>query len=240
MAKFSFLFLSILSSIVINAQPPETINDTTWKNMYRATSPKINDLVHTKLDVKFDYDKSYLYGKAWITLHPRFYATDSLMLDAKGMDIKEVALVKGTSKSTLKYSYDGMVLNIALNKLYKAGENYTVYIDYVSKPNELKVKGSAAITDAKGLYFINPKGEDKEKPTQIWTQGETEANSVWFPTIDKPNQKTTEEIYMTVPDKYVSLSNGLLISKKKNADGTRTDYWNMELPHSPYLFFMGV
>ncbi|MBC7416822.1 MAG: M1 family metallopeptidase, partial [Pedobacter sp.] len=116
----------------------------------------------------------------------------------------------------------------------------TVYIDYVSKPDELKVKGSAAITNAKGLYFINPKGEDKDKPTQIWTQGETEANSAWMPTIDKPNQKTTDEIYMTVPAKYVTLSNGLLITQKKNADGTRTDYWKMDLPHAPYLFFMGV
>ena len=83
-------------------------------------------------------------------------------------------------------------------------------------------------------------GKDKDKPTQIWTQGETEANSVWIPTIDKPNQKTTEEIYMTVPSKYVTLSNGLLISQKKNSDGTRTDYWKMDLPHAPYLFFMGV
>ena len=45
---------------------------------------------------------------------------------------------------------------------------------------------------------------------------------------------------MTVPSKYVTLSNGLLISQKKNADGTRTDYWKMDLPHAPYLFFMGV
>ena len=26
----------------------------------------------------------------------------------------------------------------------------------------------------------------------------------------------------------------------KTADGTRTDNWKMDLPHSPYLFFMGV
>ncbi|MEP7238925.1 MAG: M1 family metallopeptidase, partial [Ferruginibacter sp.] len=155
-------------------------------------------------------------------------------------EIKEVSMMKGTAKSKLKYEYDGMELRITLDKTYQGRENYTIYIDYVSKPNEVKVKGSAAINDAKGLYFINPKGEDKDKPTQIWTQGETEANSVWMPTIDKPNQKTTDEIYMTVPAKYVTLSNGLLISKKANADGTRTDYWKMDLPHAPYLFFMGV
>jgi aminopeptidase N len=240
MKRTLFLLALIAGPLFMMAQPGAEPQDTSWKKIYRATSTKINDLVHTKLDVKFDYDKAYLYGKAWITLKPHFYNTDSLMLDAKGMEIKEVAIMKGTAKSKLKYDYDGMELRITLDKVYKAGENYTIYIDYTSKPNELTVKGSAAITDAKGLYFINPKGEEKDKPTQIWTQGETEANSVWMPTIDKPNQKTTEEIYMTVPNKYVTLSNGLLISKKVNADGTRTDYWKMDLPHSPYLFFMGV
>ena len=222
--------------------PPGSLTspDTSWKKIYRASSPRINDLVHTKLDVRFDYDKAWMYGKEWLTLRPHFYATDSLTLDAKGMDIKEIAMMNGSSRSALKYKYDGWQLNIDLGKSYKGGENYTIYIDYVSKPNDVKVKGSAAINDAKGLYFINPKGEDKDKPIQIWTQGETEANSVWMPTIDKPNQKTTEEIYMTVPAKYVTLSNGLMLSQKKNADGTRTDYWKMDLPHAPYLFFMGV
>jgi aminopeptidase N len=115
-----------------------------------------------------------------------------------------------------------------------------VFIDYTAKPNEAKTKGSAAITDAKGLYFINPLGEDKNKPTQIWTQGETEATSVYLPIIDKPNQKTTQEFILTVPAKYVTLSNGKLASQKKNADGTRTDHWKMDLPHAPYLFFIGV
>jgi len=240
MTRFLFVIMVLMSPVIMYAQATQTDKDIDGQDNFRATATKINDLVHTKLDVKFDYDKSYLYGKAWITLHPHFYPTDSLQLDAKGMDIKEVSLMTGKIKSSLKYLYDGMLLNITLNKIYKGGENYTVFIDYVSKPNELKTKGSAAITDAKGLYFINPKGEEKDKPTQIWTQGETESNSAWFPTIDKPNQKTTEEIYMTVPSKYVTLSNGLLISQKKNTDGTRTDYWKMDLPHAPYLFFMGV
>jgi len=215
--------------------------DEAWKNVYRATATKFDDLVDTRLDVKFDYDKSYLNGKAWITLKPHFYPTDSVSLDAKGMDIHKVAIVKGGQMAPLKYEYDGMILRIHLDRTYKYTEKYTIFIEYTSKPNELKVhNGSAAITDAKGLYFINPKGEEKGKPTQIWTQGETEANSVWFPTIDKPNQKTTEEITMTVPAKYVTLSNGRLVSQKVNGDGTRTDQWKMDQPHAPYLFFMGV
>jgi aminopeptidase N len=208
--------------------------------LYRATTTKINDLVHTKLDVRFDYKKRYMYGKEWVTLKPHMYPTDSLRLDAKGMDLKTIAIVKNGKTTPLTFTYDSLTVAIKLDKTYTNAESYTVYIDYTAKPNELKVKGSAAINDAKGLYFVNPDGTEKDKPIQIWTQGETEASSAWFPTIDKPNQKTTEEISMTVPKQYVTLSNGRLALQKINKDGTRTDTWKQELPHSPYLFMMAV
>jgi len=239
MKKTLLVLACLIFTATTFAQPAEQ-KDESWKKIYRGSAPKINDLVHTKLDVKFDYDKSYMYGKEWVTLKPHFYPTDSLTLDAKGMDIHKIAVVKNGNNEPLKYDYDGMILRIHLDKTYKKEEKYTIYLDYTSKPNELKVEGSAAINDAKGLYFINPKGEEKDKPTEIWTQGETESNSAWFPTIDKPDQKTTDEIIMTVPDKYVTLSNGTLVAQKKNMDGTRTDDWKMDLPHSPYLFMMAV
>ncbi|MDB4927339.1 M1 family metallopeptidase [Mucilaginibacter sp.] len=223
----------------VMAQAPKA-EDPLMK-IYRATPSRINDLIHTKLDVRFDYKKRYLYGKEWVTLKPHFYATDTLRLDAKGMDIKNISVVKNGKNIPLKYKYqDSLSLAIQLDKVYHNNENYTIYIDYTSKPNQLHVKGSAAINDAKGLYFINPDGTEKDKPTQIWTQGETESSSCWFPTIDQPQQKTTDEIVMTVPAKYVTLSNGRLASQKVNGDGTRTDTWKMELPHSPYLFMMAV
>lgn len=236
--KAAFIGLAILSGFSsANAQQETSpkVNPT-----YRATATKYTDLVHTKLDVKFDYAKRYLYGKAWLTLKPHFYSTDTLVLDAKGFDLKSIAMVGTKSNTPLKFTYDQEKIHIQLNKKYVKDEKYTIYIDYVSKPNELKASGSAAITDEKGLYFINPDGTDKEKPIQIWTQGEAESSSAWFPTIDKPNQKTTSELSMTVLSKYVTLSNGKLVSQKVNANGTRTDTWKMDLPHSPYLFMMAV
>ncbi|MCU0389174.1 MAG: M1 family metallopeptidase [Chitinophagaceae bacterium] len=212
-----------------------------WKKIYRATPEKTMNMVHTRLDVRFDYTQSRMSGKAWLTITPHFYATDSAILDAKGMLIHEVSLISGKEKKPLAFNYkDSMVLRIKLDRVYRQGEKPVIYIDYTARPNELKVKGSAAIQDAKGLYFINPQGKDSTKPIQIWTQGETEATSVWCPTVDRPNQKTTQEISMTVPDKYVTLSNGLLTKQVKNNDGTRTDTWKMDLPHAPYLMFMGV
>jgi aminopeptidase N len=230
----------LLLAVVAQAQAP-TPPAAPAPGPYRASATKINDLVHTKLAVRFDYAKRYLYGQEWVTLKPHAYATDSLRLDAQGMDIKTVALMNGTSQQPLKYDYsDQENLRINLGKLFKPGEQYVVYIEYTAKPDELKTKGSAAITDAKGLYFINPDSTVKGKPVQIWTQGESQSSSAWFPTIDRPNQKTTEEIAMTVPAKYVTLSNGKLVSQTPAGPGLRTDTWKMDDPHAPYLFMMAV
>lgn len=226
-----------MPTLVVSPAPSHSLRN------YRAAATKYNDLVNTRLDIRFDFNKSYLYGKEWVTLKPHFYPTDSLTLDAKGMSIHEVDLFSGNKKIPLKYRYDGLKLHIHLNKIYNSQQEYTLYIAYTSMPNEYAHKypgGSAAITDNKGLYFINPHHSNPYIPTEVWTQGETEHNSVWFPTIDKPNQKTMEEISMTVPDSMTTLSNGMLISRRKNKDGTRTDTWKMTHPNSPYLFMMAA
>ena len=230
----------LLCTFTCFSQKQDSVKTEAWQKIYRSSATKINDLVNTKLDVSFDFSKSWMYGKAWITLHPHFYASDSLNLDAKGMAINEVSIIKAGKHIPLKYSYDNQNLRVILDKSYKGGENYSVFIDYIAKPDEVIQKGGVTISNNKGLFFINPLGKDKKKPTQIWTQGETETNSGWFPTIDSPNQKTTDEISMTVPDNYQTLSNGVLVSQKKHSDGTRTDTWKMTLPHAPYLMMLAV
>jgi aminopeptidase N len=243
MKKIILLAITVLAGINSATAQVGASKDTSWKKVYRASPTIENDLIHTKLECRFDYDKSWMYGKVWITAKPHFYDTDKITLDALGMTLNKVAIANGTALKTLndnQYDYNGSALVITLPKKYTRNEKFTIYVDYIAKPDELSVQGSAAISDAKGLYFINPKGEIPGKPIQIWTQGETQATSAWCPTIDRSNQKTTQEIYMTVPAKYVTLSNGIMKSSKKNTDGTRTDYWQMDLPHAPYLFFMGV
>jgi len=235
-AILSIALLGILFSTNVAAQTETSGRE----KVYRATHTKVTELKHTKLKVNFDYQKEQMNGEEWLTASPYFYASNTLTLDAKGMLIHEVALESNGKKSPLKYDYKDDVLTITLDKTYQKNQDYTVYIKYTSRPNEVKQEGSAAINDAKGLYFINAQGKDPDMPTQIWTQGETESSSAWFPTIDKPNQKTTQEIYMTVPDKYVTLSNGILKDSQKESNGLRTDHWVMDKRHSTYLFFMGV
>ena len=113
-----FIFSIFHCSLIIFASAQ--VVEPSSPKAYRAAEKKINDLVHTKLEARFDYSKSYLYGKVWLTLKPHFYPTDSLLLDAKGMDIKQIAIVKAGKNIPLKFAYNGMEANIDLDKTYKA------------------------------------------------------------------------------------------------------------------------
>ncbi len=230
------------------------------KALYQASNTLINDLVHTKLEVSFDWANRYVNGKATIKLKPHFYPTKMCYLNARGMDIKSVKLselafayetktVKGKKEefaiektipvnSTFIYENDS--IKITLGREFTANEAYILEIEYTAKPDELEQGGSNAISGDKGLYFINPDNKNQHKMQQIWTQGETQSSSAWFPTIDSPNQKTTQEVYITVMEKFATLSNGVLVESKNNGNGTKTDYWKMDLPHAPYLFMMGI
>ena len=206
--------------------------------LYNPSYTRINDLLHTKLELSFDWPKEAVKGTAHLRFRPFFYPTNTLELDAKGFDIHAIRM-KNRAKS-LEYEYDGEKLVIQLDKMYTAMDEYELRIEYTAFPARLPVGGSRAITSDQGLFFINPRGEDPNKPQQIWTQGETEYNSRWFPTIDKPNERCSQEIYLTVQDRFKTLSNGLLVSSVSNGKGMRTDYWKMDQPHAPYLFMLAI
>ena len=77
----------------INLDTVETTAETPEPQQYQSSATRISDILHTKLDVSFDWKKQYMYGKATITVKPYFYATSTLTLDARGMEIKEISLV---------------------------------------------------------------------------------------------------------------------------------------------------
>ncbi|MES2726862.1 MAG: M1 family aminopeptidase [Bacteroidota bacterium] len=228
-----------------NSQPSllaKQINIVAFKSPaeYQASRTKSIDLLHTSLKIRFNYEKQHAYGQINLLCKPYFYATNTAVFDAKGLELHRVAVIKNKDTVNVKYTYDSLQLHITLDKTYTNSETFQVFIDYTAKPNEIKAEGSAAIRDAKGLYFINPLKADVNKPRQIWTQGETESNSCWMPTIDAPNEKHTQELWITAQANEVTLSNGKLISVTQNTDGTHTDYWKQTLPHAPYLTMMAI
>lgn len=236
----AFFLLSCSTPKLVNLDPVTVTENMPGSTVYRGSYTRKTDLINTRLDLSFDWDSAYVHGKATIQAKPYFYATDQLLLNANGFRIKNVSLVNNYDKKPLHYRYDGKILAITLDKVYNNDQSYTVFIDYVAMPNKLKIGEDISSSGDRGMYFINLDGKDKDKPKQIWTQGETECNSNWFPTINDTQEKMTQELNITVPNEFVSLSNGTLEFSSMNGDGTRTDSWRQEQPHSTYLTMLAV
>lgn len=225
---------------MVSLDPVTVSENKPGATIYRGSYTRKTDLINTRLDLSFDWDSAYVHGKATIQAKPYFYATDQLLLNANGFRINNVSLVNSYDKKPLLYTYDGKILSITLDKVYNNDQNYTIFIDYVAMPNKLKIGEDISSSGDRGMYFINLDGKEKNKPKQIWTQGETECNSNWFPTINDTQEKMTQELNITVPNDFVSLSNGTLEFSTLNGDGTRTDSWRQEQVHSTYLTMLAV
>lgn len=197
----------------------------------KGSDTKKFELIHTELKLTPIWSNETLKGEAKLTLKPYFYDQNSVVLNAKSFDIKAIKVNNIISE----YIYDNFELRINFSKYYTRKDTINISIEYIAKPNTIKTQGSDAISNDKGLYFINSNNQLKDYPRQLWTQGETQANSGWFPTIDTPNQKHKQDIYLTVEPALVTLSNGLLVNSKANTDGSRTDHWKLDKPHSVYL-----
>ncbi|WP_083758861.1 M1 family aminopeptidase [Candidatus Amoebophilus asiaticus] len=225
---------SIAGAVNLNAKPGSQQTSIT----YQPAATKLHDLIHTKLEIKFDWEKQQLHGTATIQVKPHFYPQSQLVLDARDFIIHSVIIVDNEEKKGCLYSYDNQQLTISLGHLYTRDDSITVEIDYTTQSMQGRPKYHLKPGINQGIYFIDEQGENKA--SQIWTQGEPNTNSYWFPTIDAPNQRCTQEMYITVEDRFKTLSNGVLIYTTLNDDQTRTDYWRMDLPHPPYLFMLAV
>jgi len=218
-----------LAPVVVSAKNSE----------YRAAATRVWDIVNTRVVMRFNWNEKTANGQAWIDIHPYFYASDSLVLDAKSMEIDTVLLEKNNKQVPISYSYSDDELRIYTGKT-ETRDTVQLYIQYKAMPYANKTGGSSAITDDRGLYFINTDHAIKGKPMQIWTQGETESNSHWVPTIDKPNERFTTRIELLAPDSMQTLSNGYWAGSVKEGNHIRRDIWVMDKPIQTYAMMFAI
>lgn len=201
---------------------------------------KLINILHIDLSVSFDWDNHYCLGEEKILFTPYYYKQENISFDAKNIEIEKLILKKtdGTIIDT-KYIIENNVLFISPTQSILQKDTCVLLLTYKAKPDEGELGGSKAISGDKGLYFINTDKKEPFKPTQLWTQGETEANSHWFVTVDKPHEKCTFDLKIKVADTLDVLSNGQLIGTIQ--DGANKIYhWQVQKPMSSYLVMMAI
>lgn len=239
------IFVLVLASCSVNKKPQKRVllsplTISAKQKIFHEHPDKNIDILHTTLRVSFNWDKHECLGEEAIIFTPYSYPIDSFILDAKNFIFNQISLSCNHESVDLRYNYNYQQLVIYPAKRLLASDSCVLQLNYIAQPDKSAASGSAAISDAKGLYFINTDQSEPYKPIQLWTQGETEANSNWFATVDKPFEKMTFEIHITVPDTMTTLCNGLMTNTIQNNDNSRTDIWISDKPMSAYLVMMAI
>ncbi|HEY8503574.1 MAG TPA: M1 family aminopeptidase, partial [Gemmataceae bacterium] len=159
-------------------------------------------------------------------------------LDAVDFEVQSVRLAPasdgneggpGRAFRDVPFRHDGRRLHVTLpGGGWKAGRDGVLAVEYrVRDPKD-------------GLFFFRPTPAEPDLPLTVWSQGEAITNRYWFPCLDHPGEKQTTELVVTVADGFEVLSNGRLVDRRPNGDGTVTFHWKQDKPHVSYLVTLVV
>jgi hypothetical protein len=148
---------------------------------------------------------------------------DWFILDAVAMTIEGVKLADG---SALAFTYDGTLLTINLPRALAKGEAARVAVAYET-------------TAMDALFLTGPDATDPSRMPAGYTFTEPEGSSLWYPCLDRPADKATATIRVSVPKGYNALSNGLPLGSSTIGDTTTFGYL-MEQPIATYLVSLAV
>jgi aminopeptidase N len=175
------------------------------------------DLQHSKIILRFDVDQKKVLGEVIHTLTTLREDTSKIEFDSVGLTIQGVTVNKAPAK--FETTAEKLVVPVPAGKV---GDKFEIDIRYEGKPT-------------KGLYFILPDKDYPKRPTQIWSQGESEDTRYYLPTYDYPNDRLTTETVLTVPASWLTVGNGKLIGVTNAANNMKTWTWRESVPSSTYL-----
>lgn len=232
-------------------RPPDVVSDSLESEVRRARIAYVRperptpdvapdrsvDVLDTKLDVRFDFARRAVLGTAEHRLVPLRDGLTSFYLHAVGMEIEaaEVRGAGGQAAVSASFDYDGERLTFTPSRPLGPGDTLVVRIAYAAFP--MRTEGQSGLSfSGHGLYFIDPDGTDPFRPTQLWTQGQTEDSRRWFPTWDYPNDKMTVELAVTVPDSLRVFANGAHVASEAAGEGLHREVWRLDThPQPAYL-----
>jgi len=182
------------------------------------------DIVHYKADLRFDFEKKDVFGRATLFFRP-LTKTQTFSLDASHLRFEEVGLILENETKPLEFESQGASITITLDRTISPRDTVAVSIGYSARPNA-------------GLYFLKDYGHDGQ--FYVYTYGEGGLLANWLPIYSEVNDKFSTEMVVTVPSPYTVISNGKLVDVKKLPDGEQRFHWKQDLPHSNYLISIYV
>ncbi len=175
------------------------------------------DVEHLAIDVALLPESRAIEGLTRIRLASARPDLAEIALDLQGLTVRSVRDVRA---GELAWEHEDELLRVRLDGPLDPGELVELEVRYDGMPRT-------------GLHFSGLRS-DGSGPTQVFSQGAPQENSGWFPCVDRPYDRATSEVRVTMPERWVSFAPGVKIDSYVG-EGTRTEHWQMDFAHPSYL-----
>ena len=178
------------------------------------------DVNHYDIDIAIDPENhaEYINGRVDITVESTVSALDEVVLDLVGLEVSAVLRLEHGNQD---FEQIGDELVIEIFPALGLGEQMGLRVNYAGSP----------VPNDWDDFDI-----DLSRPTPVvWTNCEPEGSRTWWPCKDRPDDKATVDINITMANEYVVASNGTLQGIEDNGDGTSTTSWSTGYLLPPYL-----
>ena len=187
------------------------------------------DAIHYRVKLRFDEERKIFWGENTITMSPFNDGFNRCVLDAEKYTVTSVKDAMG-KKLEFEQPVHQLIVHFPRPYQYKDTLSFTVFYNTEESSDPDKSRRSRR---SRGIVFFD---ESPRHPRIIEAISWPIYARNWFPCYDHPNDKTTQEMVITVNDEYKALSNGRLVGVTEDRKNkTKTFYWSVDRPHSTYL-----
>lgn len=134
---------------------------------------------------------------------------------------------------TASFTHQNGLISVPLSQAWQPGERHAVKVSYAGEPIEALMPPWID-----GLVWEEtPSG----KPW-IGTTTQGSGGDLWWPVKDHPSDEPDEgmSIALTVPEGLTGLTNGRLVGKTTNPDGSITSHWKIGYPINNYAVSLNI
>jgi aminopeptidase N len=187
------------------------------------------DVLHTWIDIDVDPTARTIFGRVSITAASRIPHLSEFIvyLDPYGgqMDVIEVG---GDAAGPSSFTHVGDKVTVDLAGSYNPGQEFMIWLEYggTPRPND-------------GIFW-GSHYNGSETVDIVATLSETWHARTWWVGKDHLNDKCTFDIWLTVPDTLVAVSNGILEATTPMGGNKIRYEWAEINPMIPYLASMAI
>jgi len=205
------------------------------KNWASEEAPAVMDVSHYDLDLHVDPGRELLSGSVTVDLAAVEDGLQVVELDADlGLRVLSVLQLSDDrypydTPAALSFDHTDDRLRITLPRPLAAGGHVTLQVTYGGHASRDGLIGSTGVN-----WYANG------ATPVIHTFAQPFGARVWWPCNDRPDDKATVSLRVTVPEGLDVAANGLERSTTDNGDGTTTSVWSSAYPVPTYLVVMHI